>query len=135
MMLNYVESPDEEHGLAPAGLLSVPGVAEHQPLDSTGPHGAHHDLRGLCVASDTDLIEDFFFTFNLRHFWFLRWKSEAREHRILAAECLPEADLAEDVRLHHPEVGVAERHLGRAPHHRRHQVIRGQSLLYCLQAF
>ena len=50
--LSHVELPDEEHGLAPAGLLRVPGVTQHQPLDTQLSHGTDHGLGGLSVASE-----------------------------------------------------------------------------------
>ena len=133
--------PDEEHGLAPAGLLRVPGVTQHQPLDPGLPHGADHGLGGLSVAPDQRMVSGnhkikvFIILLYSRHFRFLWRESQTWEDSVLAPQLLLEAVHAEDVGLHHLEVVVAEGHLGGVPHQGRHRVVGGQRLLHCLQTW
>ena len=47
---DYFISPDEEHGLGPAGGLCVPGVAQYQPPHLGCPHGLHHGTGGSNIA-------------------------------------------------------------------------------------
>jgi len=139
---DYSISPDEEHGLGPAGGLCVPGVAQYQPPHLRCPHGLHHGTGGSNVAPSNSkrqimacrLYNYKSYVMHLRDWALVVREPKTGEHSVLTGQVRGQTLRLEHISLHHGEVGVGHRlQLAGAPHQGGDGVSPRQGLLHRLK--